>query len=368
VACLECRNDPSVYATLEGALDYQGGRGGCAINESDTSSERAIPSAGAAQDRVGGRRDRSADQRDRAASRRDQASDERDRSSDLRDREADRRDLASEERDQIADERDRASDQRDLAADQRDIVAERLEDVTHPEFTTDALDQMRVARAEAASDRRGSADDRHVNATDREQSAEERGRAETDRSTASTDREAGESERGFAEADRTAALADRDVSASDRKAAHLDELTGAYRRGPGFAELDREVLRALRTEERLAVAFVDIDHLKTVNDTRGHAAGDLLLRQVADALRAKLRPYDIVIRYGGDEFVCVMAGQTAAQATARLASMNTVLRTMSKDGSMSVGISELQYGDSPTDLVKRADDSLYLQRQALRQP
>jgi diguanylate cyclase (GGDEF)-like protein len=339
----------------------------CDVNESDTPSEGTTRDPGTDQDRVEGRRDRSADQRDRAALRRDQASDERDRSSDLRDREADRRDLAGDERDHIADERDAASDERDRAADRRDTTAERFEELTHPEFTSDALDRMRAARAEAASDRRGSADDRHVNAGDRQQSAGERGRAETDRFTASTDREAGESERGFAEADRTASLADRDVSASDREAAHLDELTGAYRRGPGFAELGREVLRAHRTEEPLAVAFVDVDHLKTVNDSRGHAAGDLLLRQVADALRAKLRPYDIVIRYGGDEFVCVMAGQSAAQATARLASMNTVLRAMSKDDSMSVGISELQHGDSPADLVKRADESLYLQRQA-RQP
>ncbi len=125
--------------------------------------------------------------------------------------------------------------------------------------------------------------------------------------------------------------------------------------------------RALRTKEPLAVAFVDVDHLKTVNDSKGHAAGDLLLRQVADALRTKLRPYDIVIRYGGDEFVCVIAGQTAALAAERLASMNSVLRAMSKTSSMSVGISELQPGDSSADLVKRADDALYLQRQALRQ-
>ena len=115
------------------------------------------------------------------------------------------------------------------------------------------------------------------------------------------------------------------------------------------------------------MAFVDVDHLKAVNDSRGHAAGDKLLRQVADALRTKLRPYDIVIRYGGDEFVCVMAGQTAAVAAERLASMNSVLRAMSKTSSMSVGISELRPGDSPDELVKRADDALYLQRQALRQ-
>ena len=83
------------------------------------------------------------------------------------------------------------------------------------------------------------------------------------------------------ETDRTAGLVDREASAADRTAADLDELTGAYRRGPGLRELKRDVAKALRTGTSLTVAFVDVDHLKRVNDSLGHAAGDRLLRRVA---------------------------------------------------------------------------------------
>ncbi|MBA2695858.1 MAG: GGDEF domain-containing protein, partial [Actinobacteria bacterium] len=72
--------------------------------------------------------------------------------------------------------------------------------------------------------------------------------------------------------------------------------------------LEREMARSSRAREALSVAFIDVDHLKQVNDTRGHAAGDRLLQHVADALRSRLRSYDLVVRYGGDEFICVMPG------------------------------------------------------------
>jgi diguanylate cyclase (GGDEF)-like protein len=61
--------------------------------------------------------------------------------------------------------------------------------------------------------------------------------------------------------------------------------------------------RARRAEEGLVVAFVDVDGLKQVNDTEGHFAGDALLIPVANSLRAYLRSYDLVMRFGGDEFV-----------------------------------------------------------------
>ena len=59
------------------------------------------------------------------------------------------------------------------------------------------------------------------------------------------------------------------------------------------------------------------DHLKIVNDTFGHTAGGALLRRVADTLRAYLRPYNLIVRYGGDELVCAAAGMTTAEATHR---------------------------------------------------
>ena len=305
------------------------------------------------------RRDESGRQRDQAAERRDSASDQRDLASERRDSAAVQRDLVSAQRDRLADRRDRAGDQRDLAAEERDRAAEQFEDSVGDEISTTTLRKLHHVRAEAATDRSGSADDRRHSAGERTSTGE-------DRSVASTDRSAGDSERRDAAADRTAALSDRDSSAAYREEANLDELTGAYRRGPGFLELEREMARAFRALEALSVAFVDVDHLKQVNDTLGHAAGDRLLQHVASALKSRLRSYDPVVRYGGDEFICVMPGLTAEAATERLATINSVLRTMSQSGSMSLGVAELQPGDSAHAIVGRADESLYRARGAKR--
>jgi diguanylate cyclase (GGDEF)-like protein len=309
-------------------------------------------------------RDRLARERDDLARARGEVCDRRDETAEARDRAADLGDARADARDAAADLRDRASDERDSEADRVDRRAEGSEAAARPPLDDDVLDRLRTGRRETAAHRRESADDRRLNAEDRRDSALDRSSARADRIAAARDREAGRVERRKAEADRAAAEADRDASASDREAAHLDELTGAYRRGSGFVELEREMARAVRAHQPLAVAFVDVDHLKQVNDSQGHAAGDQLLRHVAGALIARLRDYDMVIRYGGDEFVAVMNGLSAEAATARLRSINTVLRTMSSGASMSIGVSELQPGDSAEDVVRRADEALYRARSA----
>lgn len=316
---------------------------------------------------AGSLRDATADVRDATARDRDHASDERDLVSDQRDEAADLRDRAGEHRDRVADLRDRASSRRDSAADLRDDAAHRFEASLRPAIADDALLRLGRVRAQAASDREVSAADRGQNAGDRHESASARVRAGQDRSRASTDRDAGDTERGQAQTDRDASRVDRDESAGDRAAAHYDDLTGAYRRGSGLLQLERDVARASRTGLPLAVAFVDVDHLKVVNDSQGHAAGDRLLCHVSDALRSSLRPYDLVIRYGGDEFLCVMDGLDAGGAQARLASVNATLEGLGADGSVSWGVSELQGPrDSASDLIRRADEALYRGRDADR--
>jgi diguanylate cyclase (GGDEF)-like protein len=199
---------------------------------------------------------------------------------------------------------------------------------------------------------------------DRRAGAAERGAAGRDRSTALTDRGSGAAERGQAGDDRDTALSDRGASAVDREHASLDGLTGTYVRGAGLLEFEREVVRAQRTGQPLALAFVDVDHLKAVNDAGGHAAGDRLLAHVADTLRARLRRYDLVVRYGGDEFVCALPGVRAADAEQRFALVNADL---AGQGSVTVGIAEHHQDATLAELIAGADRALYAHRAAQRQ-
>ena len=185
----------------------------------------------------------------------------------------------------------------------------------------------------------------------------------SERTMASWDRKEARDDRAEAAGDRRGASADRWASASERAAAALDELTGAHRRGAGFVELEREMARARRTAQRLVLAFVDVNGLKSINDSRGHTAGDRVLREVVATLRARLRSYDLIIRFGGDEFLCAIPGVTMHEAAERLAAVNTSLATSPEHGSVTTGLAELRPDDSFEDLIARADAALYRERQ-----
>jgi diguanylate cyclase (GGDEF)-like protein len=114
------------------------------------------------------------------------------------------------------------------------------------------------------------------------------------------------------------------------------------------------------------LAFVDVDHLKAVNDSDGHAAGDRLLLEVANALRARLRPNDLVIRYGGDEFICAISGLSLDEAAKRLAPINETLEAASALGSVTIGLADLRSDDSLETLVPRADAVMYREREQRR--
>ena len=94
------------------------------------------------------------------------------------------------------------------------------------------------------------------------------------------------------------------VDTHDR--ATYDRLTGVANRQSLLAALFNEVERATRYGRPLSVAFVDIDHLKSVNDTYGHAVGDVVLRGVAQTISENLRASDMIGRYGGEEFMLIL--------------------------------------------------------------
>lgn len=153
-----------------------------------------------------------------------------------------------------------------------------------------------------------------------------------------------------------------------RRAAHLlagayrDELTGALTRRVGKEYLADEVQRARRTGSGLAVAFIDVDGLKATNDALGHAAGDALLVAVVKALSASSRSYDRVIRYGGDEFVCVLPAGTEATVAAAVDRARQLLSAARPGATFSSGVAALRPGESAEALVRRADEALYAAR------
>lgn len=127
-------------------------------------------------------------------------------------------------------------------------------------------------------------------------------------------------------------------------------------------ELEREILQATRTQHPFVLAFIDVDDLKSVNDSLGHVAGDLLLRRVVDAVRSHVRPYDLIVRYGGDEFLCGLPDLTRAEAAQRFAAVNEDLATP-QAASITAGLADLTAHDRLEDLIKRADAAMYEERE-----
>ncbi|MEA2232478.1 MAG: hypothetical protein QOD83_2294 [Solirubrobacteraceae bacterium] len=168
-----------------------------------------------------------------------------------------------------------------------------------------------------------------------------------------------------AQSERMADLQDAQIALT-RQATH-DALTGLPNRALLVDRIDQSLAHAKRSGRCTAVLFVDLDRFKQVNDTQGHAAGDSVLRQVADKLVAVLRPMDTVARIGGDEFV-VLAPDVESQLQAvdigaRLVTELCHRSVGSQDGervaaSVGISVSIAGRGTSET-LLKEADTAMY---------
>jgi len=170
-----------------------------------------------------------------------------------------------------------------------------------------------------------------------------------------------------------------DVSArkeAEARLAHLalhDELTGLPNRMLLVDRVERALLENRRSGRCVAVVFIDIDHFKRVNDTLGHAAGDVLLATVARRLSDAARESDTVARMGGDEFVACVPGVggeeealTIASRLVRLAGAPVDLDGRELRIGLSAGVAVSRPGSTTSDLLRESDDALYAAKHAGR--
>jgi diguanylate cyclase (GGDEF)-like protein len=232
-----------------------------------------------------------------------------------------RRQATAHDRDEAATNRDRIAEIRDEGGRGRDTHAA---DLALPSSEREAklMHDLEELHALAAADRVRAAEDRVLATFDRAKAARERARLE-----------------------------------AELQAAHLDELTGAYRREMGRLAISNEIERVRRSGGPFVVAFVDVDELKPVNDRDSHAARDGVLQSVVRAMRARLRSFDPVIRYGGDEFVCGLGGADLAEAERRFDAISVAIEQDAGVG-ISVGLAELEPGDTADELTRRADEAM----------
>lgn len=141
-----------------------------------------------------------------------------------------------------------------------------------------------------------------------------------------------------------------------------DELTGVLSRAAGMVQVQREIDRSQRSGVALVVTFLDVDGLKVINDGGGDGAGDEALRVVGEMLRKVKRSHDVIMRYGGDEFLCAHPGLPMATAAARMRRLRSDLANGPRPVAVTFGMAELQPEDRIDTLVARAEAALYAER------
>jgi diguanylate cyclase (GGDEF)-like protein len=247
---------------------------------------------------------------------------------------ASERDAIARHRDLVALARDQAADARDLAIAQRDAEDD----------TRSRADRVVQMMSRATEHRKSAAERRVLAAEYRAQAAEDRRAAALDRVQAAEER--------------LRALADRETLAAELSIAETDPLTGARTRAAGLTDLDHEIDRCRRTDSSLVIAYVDVVGLKQLNDTVGHGAGDELLRQAAALFTAHLRSYDLIVRLGGDEFLCAISNMPEADVRRRFSAIAGELAATPDARGIRTGFATLGDDETATDFIGRADAEL----------
>ena len=162
----------------------------------------------------------------------------------------------------------------------------------------------------------------------------------------------------------------RELEEKLRHQAEHDPLTGLANRRRFEQELERQIERSSRHAEEAALAVIDLDSFKEVNDVHGHAAGDKLLAAVAAALDERLRATDVAARIGGDEFAAILIGVDERGATTAAGALAAAIaehaRTAGFVASASVGIAMIEPGSCADELFARADRAMYAAKRAGR--
>jgi diguanylate cyclase (GGDEF)-like protein len=170
--------------------------------------------------------------------------------------------------------------------------------------------------------------------------------------------------------ERTRELENKNTALLDARVALMeqathDSLTAVLNRGAIFEVLQQEMERAARQRTPLTAVLVDIDHFKRINDVHGHQIGDAVLREIAQRLKAALRSYDSLGRYGGEEFMIVMPGLSREDSLARIRQVHQAVngQVIHKDieavVTCSLGVAWLEGALDLESLVHAADQALY---------
>lgn len=149
--------------------------------------------------------------------------------------------------------------------------------------------------------------------------------------------------------------------------AHSDSLTGTRNRSTFDESLEREISLSHRHGQEFTMLVIDIDHFKNVNDTYGHSAGDDVLKSVAKSIQGCIRSTDMLFRYGGEEFVILLANSDcersyviADRILEAVREINMTVKGKQLDLSVSIGLACLKNKDNRYTLFDRADSAMYV--------
>ncbi|MFZ2541943.1 MAG: GGDEF domain-containing protein [Gallionella sp.] len=166
--------------------------------------------------------------------------------------------------------------------------------------------------------------------------------------------------------DNRALIDSRTIRKRFQQQASVDALTGLHNRHWMMDAFPRTMHRCLFNKNPFAIMMCDIDHFKRVNDTHGHLAGDIALQIVARCMTKHLRPHDLMVRYGGEEFSVLLPDTDSQQANIAAERLRTAIADTAIHGddfsfqvTISIGITSTQHEEKLETLIGKADQALY---------